>query len=164
MISRLIAFPLVAMMTFGAFAADSDTPSKPEAPVIRRYSIFSTSTDWEAVTGLPLAEYKGTFTSPDKKLIGNKGLVLYYLDGFPCYGLGSWVRAWISPAGKADEHLRIACVYAPDVIRFAWRNAGAQATEATTTGMLTCPVSARGRDLTIRLSDCVKDEDWADRR
>ena len=173
------------MFVCGAFAAGTDlptgpnsptdtpadTPSKPGKPgkpddqtIIRRYSIFSTSTDWEAVTGLNLSEYKGTFAAPDKKLIGNKGLVLYYLDGFPCYGLGSWVRTWISPAGKADQHLRIACIYAPTEIKFAWRNATADAYEAATTGMLTCPVTSHGRDLTVRLTDCVRDEDWKDKR
>ena len=187
MIKQIAVAMIATTVGFGAFAATStkpndrpstdlptgpnsptDTPGKPSKPgdttIIRRYSIFSTSTDWEAVTGLMLSEYKGTFTSPDKKLIGNKGLVLYYLDGFPCYGLGSWVRTWISPAGKEDQHLRIACVYPPTEIKFAWRNATSQATEAATTGMLTCPVDARGRDLTIRLSDCVRDDDWRDKR
>ena len=154
---KIFLSAILALTVCGAHAADTE-----EAPVIRRYSIFSTSTDWEAVTGLSLAEYKGTFTSPDKKLIGNKGLVLYYLDGFPCYGLGSWVRAWISPAGKPDEHLRIACVYPPTEIKFAWRHADAQATEATTTGMLICPVEAHGRDLTIPLNRCVREDDWRD--
>ena len=72
---------------FGASFADTTTPPAP-AP---RISIFSTSTDWQAITGLLLNEYRGTF-KPDSKLIGNKGLVLYYLDGFPCYGLGDGVR------------------------------------------------------------------------
>ena len=154
--AKILLSAIFAMALSVAHAADS------EAPVIRRYSIFSTSTDWEAVTGLSLAEYRGTFTSPDKKLIGPKGLVLYYLDGFPCYGLGSWVRAWISPNGKADEHLRIVCVYPPTEIRFAWRNADAQAIEATTTGMLTCPVDVKGREMTIPLSRCVRADDWKD--
>ena len=147
---------IFAMLCVAAYAADK------EPPVVRRYSIFSTSTDWEAVTGLSLAEYRGTFTSPDKKLIGSKGLVLYYLDGFPCYGLGSWVRAWISPNGKADEHLRIVCVYPPTEIKFAWRNADAQAIEATTTGLLTCPVETNGREMTIPLSRCTREDDWKD--
>lgn len=179
---KLISFLVCATFAFGAFAAKTDTssdlPTGPNSPtdtsskpgkpgdttIVRRYSIFSTSTDWEAVTGLSLHEYRGTFTGVDKKLIGNKGLVLYYLDGFPCYGLGSWVRAWISPAGRADENLRIACVYAPSEIKFAWRNATAQAYEAATTGMLTCPVDVRGREITINLNNCVKEDDWSKRR
>ena len=83
-----------------------------------RVSIFSTSTDWEAVTGLSLSEYRGTFI-PDSTLV-KKGLVLYYLDGFPCYGLGAGVRAWIGPNGQNHEHLRIACVAEPTEIKFVF--------------------------------------------
>lgn len=121
-------------------------------------SIFSTSTDWQAVTGLTLNEYNGKFIS-DKKLVG-RGLVLYYLDGFPCYGLGFGVRVWVGPDGKTDNDLAIACVAAPTEIKFAYRNAARDADQATTTGILTCPVSERGRDLTIDLSDCIVGPDW----
>lgn len=122
-----------------------------------RISIFSTSTDWEAVTGLNLAEYRGTF-KPDSRLVG-RGLVLYYLDGFPCYGLGDGVRVWIGPNGQ-NHHLRIACVAAPTEIKFAYLNASRDADDKTTTGILTCPISDRGRELTIDLSDCTVGPDW----
>ena len=125
-----------------------------------RVSIFSTSTDWQAVTGLTLNEYNGKFIA-DKKLVG-RGLVLYYLDGFPCYGLGFGVRVWVGPAGKTDNDLAIACVAAPSEIKFAYRNATRDADQATTTGILTCPVSDHGRDLTIDLSDCIVGPDWDD--
>ena len=130
------------------FAADATQP---------RISIFSTSTDWEAVTGLNLAEYRGSFIT-DNRLVG-RGLVLYYLDGFPCYGLGEGVRVWIGPKDN-HEHLRIACVAAPTEIKFAYRNATRDADEATTTGILTCPVTDKGRELTIDLSDCSVGPDW----
>lgn len=126
-----------------------------------RVSIFSTSTDWQAVTGLMLNEYKGTFV-PDKKLVG-RGLVLYYLDGFPCYGLGEGVRVWIGPNWN-HEHLRIACVAAPTEIKFAYRNALRDADQATTTGILTCPVKNDGRNLIIKLSDCDVGPDWKEYR
>lgn len=133
------------------YAADTAAP----AP---RVSIFSTSTDWEGVTGLSLLEYRGEF-KPDSKLIGRQGLVLYYLDGFPCYGLGEGVRIWFAPNGDADNKLRIVCVYPPKEIKFAWRNMTRDATQRATTGILTCPV--RGdRDLTIDLSKCDKGPDW----
>ncbi|MBO5946799.1 MAG: hypothetical protein J6Q44_01490 [Alphaproteobacteria bacterium] len=125
-----------------------------------RVSIFSTSTDWQAVTGLTLNEYNGKFIA-DKKLVG-RGLVLYYLDGFPCYGLGFGVRVWVGPDGKTDNDLAIACVAAPSEIKFAYRNATRDADQATTTGILTCPVSDHGRDLTIDLSDCIVGPDWDD--
>lgn len=148
---RLIVF-LFAMTCVPLFAAD--------APTSPRVSIFSTSTDWQAVTGLTLNEYRGTFI-PDRKLVG-RGLVLYYLDGFPCYGLGSWVRVWVGPDGQNHEHLRIACVAAPTEIKFAYRNATRDADEATTTGILTCPTTGRGRELTIDLSQCSIGPDWSD--
>lgn len=125
-----------------------------------RVSIFSTSTDWQAVTGLTLNEYNGKFKT-DKKLV-KQGLVLYYLDGFPCYGLGYGVRVWVSPDGKTDNDLHIACVAAPTEIKFAYRNATRDADQATTTGILTCPVRDDGRDLTIDLSDCTVGPDWDD--
>lgn len=140
---------LLALIVNSAIAADVTHPS---------LSIFSTSTDWQAVTGLTLNEYSGKFIS-DKKLVG-RGLVLYYLDGFPCYGLGFGVRVWIGPDGKSDNDLAIACVAAPTEIKFAYRNATRDADQATTTGILTCPVSDRGRDLTIDLSDCIVGPDW----
>ena len=139
----------MALIVAPAYSATTPAP---------RVSIFSTSTDWQAVTGLMLNEYSGKFSS-DKKLVG-RGLVLYYLDGFPCYGLGFGVRVWIGPDGKSDNNLAIACVAAPTEIKFAYRNATRDADQATTTGILTCPVSDRGRDLTIDLSDCIVGPDW----
>ncbi len=123
-----------------------------------RISIFSTSTDWQAVTGLTLSEYHGKFI-PDSKLVG-RGLVLYYLDGFPCYGLGEGVRAWIGPNGQNHEHIRIACVAKPTEIKFAYRNATRDADEDVTTGILICPTSGNGRDITIDLSECTVGPDW----
>lgn len=140
---------LLALIVAPAYSATTPAP---------RVSIFSTSTDWQAVTGLTLNEYSGKFIS-DKKLVG-RGLVLYYLDGFPCYGLGFGVRVWIGPDGKSDNNLAIACVAVPTEIKFAYRNATRDADQATTTGILTCPVSDRGRDLTIDLSDCIVGPDW----
>ena len=140
----------VLFVLFANIAIATDAP----AP---RVSIFSTSTDWEGVTGLRLSEYRGTFV-PDARLV-RRGLVLYYLDGFPCYGLGEGVRVWVGPDWN-HQHLRIACVAAPTEIKFAYRNAVRDADEATTTGILTCPVKSDGREMTIRLSDCTVGPDW----
>jgi hypothetical protein len=76
--------------------------------------------------------------------------------------LGDGVRVWIGPNGQNHEHLRIACVAAPREIKFAYRNATRDADQATTTGILTCPVRDDGRELTIDLSDCTKGPDWDD--
>lgn len=151
---RLI-FSVVGLLFIGAATAAT-------APTTPRVSIFSTSTDWSAVTGLTLNEYNGKFKE-DKKLVG-RGLVLYYLDGFPCYGLGYGVRVWIGPNGQNHEHLHIACVAAPTEIKFAYRNATRDADEATTTGILTCPVDAAGRELTIDLADCTVGPNWDEYR
>lgn len=137
---------LVGMCITSAFADD--------APVVRRVSIFSTSSDWEALTGLSLHQYSGKFI-PSSKLIGRSGLVLYYLDGFPCYGLGYGVRVWIGPNGAHDGTLHIACVYPPNEIKFTYRNATRDADQAASTGMLTCPVSSDNRELTIDLARCT---------
>lgn len=130
-----------------------------DAPVVKRVSIFSTSTDWQAVTGLTLNQYTATFR-PDSRLIGRQGLILYYLDAFPCYGLAYGVRVWLGPNGKNDGALQIACVAAPTEIHFAYRNATRDADQATTTGILTCPVAGRTRELTIDLSRCTVGPDW----
>lgn len=148
-----IFYLFLIMFCSVAFAADAPAPAP--AP---RVSIFSTSTDWQAVTGLNLAEYRGRFV-PDSRLVG-RGLVLYYLDGFPCYGLGEGVRVWIGPNGQDHQHLRIACVAAPTKINFAYSHVSRDADDATTTGILTCDVTGRGRDLTIDLSDCTVGPDW----
>lgn len=148
---KKIIFVLFGLM-MTSVAQSANAPQQP------RVSIFSTSTDWQAVTGRMLNEYNGKFIS-DKKLVG-RGLVLYYLDGFPCYGLGYGVRVWVAPDGKTDNDLHIACVAAPTEIKFAYRNATRDADQATTTGILTCPVSNKGRELTIDLSDCIVGPDW----
>ena len=132
-----------------------------ETPIQPRVSIFSTSTDWEAVTGRPLNEYYGTFRGKSS-LIG-RGLMLYYLDGFPCYGLGGSVQAWIAPNGESSHRLRLACVAAPKTINFAWVHASRDADDETTTGILTCEIDGDGgRDFEIDLSRCTRGPDWDD--
>lgn len=154
MIARLMTLVMIAMSPMVATAANKSTAPAP------RISIFSTSTDWEAVTGLMLSEYTGDFV-PDAKLIGTKGLILYYLDGFPCYGLGEGVRVWIGPNKKHEGELRIACVHAPTEIKFAYRNAARDADQAVTTGLLTCPVTGTRR-LKIDLSRCTRGPNWTE--
>jgi hypothetical protein len=146
---KIICALVIELATQFSYADETPQP---------RISIFSTSTDWEAVTGLTLSEYRGTFI-PDSKLV-KKGLVLYYLDGFPCYGLGAGVRVWVGPNGQNHEHLHIACVAAPTEIKFAYLHASRDADDETTTGIITCPISDKGHDLTIDLSKCEIGTDW----
>ena len=130
------------------------------APAPARISLFSTTVDWQGVTGLSLSQYTGYFTGRDRSLVKN-GLILYYLDSFPCYGEADSVRVWISPTGEAVGSLRLVCVHAPTEVQFAWRNAVQDAEQAETTGLLTCPVSG-DYELKIDLSKCRKGTDWQD--
>ncbi len=157
----LIPGIVFAMLTLGAYAADAPggaTGGNEQPAPQPRISLFSTSTDWQALTGLRYSEYRGEFI-PSSNLVG-RGLVLYYLDGFPCYGLGEGVRVWIGPNNKHDGELRLACLYAPTEIKFTWRNATRDADQAQSTGVLICPVESSGRELTIDLGDCEKGPDW----
>lgn len=148
----LFALAALCMIPGLGFGAD-----KPEKPVIVRPSIFSTSTDWEGVTGLRLGLYSVKFI-PDYKLI-QKGLELYYLDSFPCYGQPDRTQIWIDAKGKTERNMLITCLYAPQTIKLAWRHATAQSVQDTTVGMLECPVKGE-YELTIDMSKCVKGKDW----
>jgi hypothetical protein len=135
--------------------ADTVPPTPMPVP---RVSVFSTTVDWAAVTGLPLRQYTGKIEGTKKSLVKD-GLVLYYLDSFPCYGEADSVRVWVSPKGKMSGHLRLVCVYKPDTISFAWRNATEDATQARSTGILTCPVEGN-TIFTIDISKCNIGKNW----
>ncbi len=151
MVIRQLLIAVFMCLAGAAWGADA-------TPVVRRVSLFSTSTDWAAVTGLPWGQYSGKIIG-DKKLTTPNGLILYYLDGFPCYGEADSVRLWISPTGKVDGKLRLVCVHAPTVIQFAWRNAPADAVQKATTGILVCPVTGN-RELTVDLGKCSPGKNW----
>ena len=129
-----------------------DTP-----PAIVRTSIFSTSLDWEAITGLRLKEFRIGFTGNLKSI--SKGTELYYLDGFPCHGQSDRVRTWISKKDKPDNDIRISCLTKPEVIYFAWNDTARNGGQYKTIGILDCPVSGE-RDLTIDLSKCTTGKKW----
>lgn len=157
-----LSLMLCFCMSVAHGASSGVNPGTPSAPgdLGPKYSIFSTSTDWQALTGLQYNQFRGRFI-PDKSLIGRQGLVLYYLDGFPCYGLGFGVRVWLGPNNKHDGTLDIVCVYPPKEIKFAWRNASRDADQAAATGLLTCPVTNNDREITIDLSRCTQDTGWS---
>lgn len=148
---KIISF-FAILFCMNAFA---DTATPPAPP---RVSLFSTTVDWSGVTGLSLSQYVGNFSGRDYSLLKN-GLILYYLDSFPCYGEADSVRVWISPTGDTTGHLRLVCVHAPQELKFAWRNAPADAEQSATTGILVCPVSG-DYELKIDLSKCTKGPDW----
>ena len=145
---------VLSLLLGGVAFADSDsTPSTPP-----RISLFSTTVDWQGVTGLQLSQYTGTFSGGNASLLKN-GLILFYLDSFPCYGEADSVRVWVSPRGDVSGNLRLVCVYPPKEVRFAWRNATKDAEQAETTGILICPVDG-DYNFKINLSKCDKGPDW----
>ena len=157
---KLFSAIVLSVLCCSAFA---DTVPPAPAPLPGpRVSVFSTTVDWAAVTGLTLNQYTGTVQGTDKALVKD-GLVLYYLDSFPCYGEADSVRVWLSPRGKMSGHLRLVCVYKPETISFAWRNADENAIQARTKGILTCPIDGN-RNFTIDISKCEQGPDWTERR
>ena len=151
---KFLAFAILFCGCLNAFADD------PQPALAPRVSLFSTTVDWQAVTGLPWSQYTGKIKGVDKALV-KQGLVLYYLDAFPCYGEASNVRVWLSPNGKPNHDLRIVCIYKPETISFAWRNADEDALDARSTGILTCPVKG-DRHFEIDISKCERGKDWKD--
>ena len=147
---------ILSVLVCGAAFAD-DTPTQPLPGA--RVSLFSTTVDWSGVTGLSLSQYTGNFSGAPRKLLKN-GLILYYLDAFPCYGEADSVRVWISPTGEMTGHLRLVCVAAPREIKFAYRNAPVDAMQAETTGLLTCPATG-DYDFNIDLTKCTVGPDWS---
>ena len=152
---------LLCFLCINAFATDQPQTPSP-IPSQSRVSLFSTTVDWEGVTGLSLHQYVGKIKGIDRNFV-KQGLVLYYLDAFPCYGEASNVRVWLSPNGKPNHDLRLICIYQPEKVSFAWRNATEDALDARTTGIITCPIEG-DRNFTIDISKCERGEDWKDRK
>ncbi|MCL2331332.1 MAG: hypothetical protein FWC61_02185 [Proteobacteria bacterium] len=127
-------------------------------------SVFSTSADWEAVTGLRLSEYRMTFGRD--KTQGDIGLELYFLDGFPCYAQSERVRAWISPSFgysvDKDAFMRIVCLAPPQTVQLAFRESRRTDFQGTTTGLLTCQTEKSGNDILVNLTNCQKLDNWKD--
>lgn len=154
---KSLFFCFLALIPLAGYADDKPTP-----PILEpRISIFSTTVDWEGISGLSLNQYRGKFIT-DAKLVRD-GLVLYYLDSFPCYGEADSVRVWLGPRDKQNGTLRIVCIYPPKTISFAWQNTTRDADQSVTTGTLECPVSG-DRELTINLTKCTKGKDWKEYR
>ncbi|GHT01627.1 hypothetical protein FACS189421_14280 [Bacteroidia bacterium] len=132
----------------------------PMPPIFVRPSIFSTSTDWEAVTGLRLHMY--SIRVSNAAPAGTIGWEMYFLDGFPCYAQSEGARSWVSSSSYKDARFSVTCLYAPDAVGLAWREAARMDKQGVTTGLLICPVKNDGRDMLIDLSKCTKPKDWKD--
>ena len=151
---RIILCLAMAMIPWVANAADN-----PPVPPVPRISLFSTTTDWAALTGLPLRQFTGEFKWSNSDV--GRGMVMYYLDAFPCYGEADSVRIWLGPNKQHDGKLRLVCVHAPTEISFTWRDATRDADQAQSTGLLKCPVTG-DYELTIDMSKCTRGPDWKD--
>lgn len=134
---------------------DYDNNKDAENPATFRANIQSTSTDWEAISGLRLSEYKITFSG--NKAVGKTGWEMYFLDEFPCYGYGQYVRTWIG-ANDKNGLVRANCLKQPKEIKLAYRVAKKNDPQGRTTGILKCRVE---KNLSIDLSKCDK-QDWSD--
>lgn len=142
------------------FAGASNAAEDPNP--LPRVSVFSTSTDWEAITGLRLGQYEVSFTT-DNKLVAN-GLELYFLDGFPCFGQTDTTNLWIGPNNRNNRgRLRLVCLYPPEIVRFAWRNVDRNAIQNATTGILECTNEGRN-SIKIDLSKCTRGKEWKEFR
>lgn len=146
-------FLFLSLCATVAIAATTDSESTQP-----RVSVFSTTVDWAAVTGLPWRQYTGKVFGTNKTFV-KQGLVLYYLDSFPCYGEADSVRIWLSPKGKMSGNLRLVCVHKPETISFTWRNADEQALDSVSTGIITCPING-DRNFTIDIKQCERGKDW----
>jgi len=154
LITLFLCLPMVAFAT--------DTPSTPPTPPVPpaptpRVSVFSTTTDWSALTGLPLRQFVGKFSWNNKDV--SRGLEMYYLDAFPCYGEADSVRVWLGPNKQSEGTLRLVCVHAPKAISFTWRNATRDADQGISTGILNCPVTGEN-NLSIDISKCTRGLEW----
>ncbi|MCL1785622.1 MAG: hypothetical protein FWG39_00530 [Alphaproteobacteria bacterium] len=126
-------------------------------------TMFATSADWEAITGMRMSEYRVTFGRD--RSVSTIGTELYFLDAFPCFGQAEAARAWVAPATSFqmdnDARMRIVCVYPPKELQFAFREVRRDAVQGVTTGIAVCPAAHSGRNLTVRLNECER-TDWND--
>jgi hypothetical protein len=162
MIKKNLLFALCSLL----FCVQSAQAADPITPVVVRPSIFSTSIDWEAVTGLRLSEYKIRFGRDGT--VTNVGIELYFLDAFPCYGQTESGRIWVSPSrnfGWDDSSTalgRITCLVVPKTMQFAWREVPRNANQGRTTGILTCDTESSGGTIRIHLENCIQGPEWKD--
>ena len=130
---------------------------------VPRPRVFSTSTDWESVTGLRYSQFDLNFTRDGS--VGSKGMELYFLDSFPCIGQAQDARQWVSPSNASAQDknasMTISCVQRPEQVRFAWREVRREDTQGVTTGIIVCDIPpGKGRGVAIRLQDCAKGKNW----
>ena len=75
MMKKILICLILFGLSFNVIAADNPQTPTPPTPATPRVSIFSTTTDWAALTGLPLQQYVGNFTWKNSDV--ERGIVLY---------------------------------------------------------------------------------------
>ena len=117
-----------------------------------RSSITVTSVDWEAISGMRVREHKITFTNRQIAGFGKDGWELYYLDSFPCWGTGQWVRTWVNSSTQGLP-IYLLCIRPPERIKLAYRPSQLTQSQGKTLGVLNCEIE---RDSSVRLDQCEK--------
>jgi hypothetical protein len=131
-----------------------------------RPAIYSTTVDWEGVTGLRLRQYSVQYFRG--ATIGNTGWELYFLDQFPCTGQPESTRVWISPskihAQDTNARQTINCLHAPETFTYAMRIAKQGEAQGKTTNVLTCRPEVVGTTIKVNLDECVIGKKWTELR
>ncbi|MDR1207108.1 MAG: hypothetical protein LBK26_01700 [Rickettsiales bacterium] len=155
----------LSILSISALLCHIGVPALAADPIARP-AIFSTSIDWEAVTGLRLREYQIKFGRD--RTVTNIGIELYFLDAFPCYGQTESGRLWVSPAMNFEwddsnaARGRITCLAVPKTMQFAWREVSKNANQGRTAGILVCETAAAGGTIQVHLENCTQGPEWKD--
>ncbi|MDR0319371.1 MAG: hypothetical protein LBH81_01380 [Rickettsiales bacterium] len=141
---------------FFVFAFIAIQPSL-SAELPRATPLFSTTSDWEALLGTRYSVYDIRF-GRDKSM-GDAGVEIYFLDGFPCIGEVAKTFTWVSPSSTFgwDDNagISIGCVFRPQELKFAFRKIRARAPQGRATGYFVCnPEAGDGRTIQVRLETC----------
>ena len=128
------------------------------AEIKSKVYIVPTSINLESVTGLKFSEYEIKFSNKTNSIIKD-GLILYFLDSFPCFAQidKNYV---ILRSNKDENNIRINCLFKPKRLNFAWNNISKNNYSYNqTTGILNCELTD---SFDIDLSKCQKGNSWQD--
>lgn len=123
--------------------------------------IISTSVNLESVTGLRFSEYEINFSNKINTLIKD-GLILYFLDSFPCFAQVDKNYTILKLNNKNEGNIRLNCLFKPKKISFAWNNIDKNNySYKQTKGIINCEIK-ENKSFEIDLSSCQKGNNWQD--
>jgi len=158
----LLTYSLTHLLTVAPATASSSDNGLNQC----RPTIFSTSTDWEALSGKRQQEYTVRFGS-DKTIGDGKGSEIYYLDRFPCYGQAEGSFAWVAPQKNftwdngSSTRFWIVCLVPPKKINIAYRPSSRGEFQGRSEELLECDVEISGREIKVKLNECQRTK-WRD--